>query len=307
MSLLVVGSVALDTVETPFGTAEDAIGGSAFYFSTSASHFTDVGLVGVIGEDFPEEPLDFLQSRDIDLKGLERQSGETFRWSGRYGYDLNEPETLDTQLNVFGDFKPDLPEDYRQSDVVFLANIDPELQVEVLDQVDAPDFVALDTMNFWIEGKPEALEKALGRVDMALINEMEARELADEANIVKAAEHIHNLGPDYIAIKRGEYGALLFTPDDIFFAPAYPLESVHDPTGAGDTFAGGLLGYLDNIGDISPKTLRQATVMGCVMASYCVEDFSFNGLRSLKTDQITRRCSQFHQLVRFEPLEPLAN
>ncbi|MFW6054164.1 MAG: PfkB family carbohydrate kinase, partial [Persicimonas sp.] len=244
MSLLVVGSVAFDTVETPFGKVEEALGGSALYFSTSASYFTDVNLVAVVGEDFPDETVDFLASRGVDLDGLKHTDGETFRWKGKYGYDLNEAITLDTQLNVFGDFHPELPESYKNASHVFLANIDPELQLEVLEQVEDPEFVALDTMNFWIEGKRDALLDVLARVDMAVFNETEARQLAGEANIVKAAQSILAMGPSFIAVKRGEYGALLFTERDTFFAPAYPLESVFDPTGAGDTFAGGLLGYI---------------------------------------------------------------
>lgn len=304
MSLLVVGSVAFDTVKTPFGEVDEALGGSALYFSTSASYFTDVDLVGVVGEDFPRETVQFLEQRGINVEGLERTEGRTFRWEGKYGYDLQEPETLDTQLNVFGDFEPELPPEYRDNDVVFLANIDPEIQIKVLEQVENPDFVALDTMNFWIEGKKEALERALGRVDMAVINEMEARELAEEPNIVRAAESIQSLGPSHVAVKRGEYGALLFTPDDTFFAPGFPLESVYDPTGAGDTFAGGLLGFLDRQEGITETTLRQSTVMGCVMASYCVEQFSLDGLKKLETDNIHGRAEKFYELVQFRPVEP---
>jgi sugar/nucleoside kinase (ribokinase family) len=265
MSLLVVGSVAFDTVETPFGKVEEALGGSALYFSTSASYFTDVNLVAVVGDDFPEDTTDFLASRGVNLDGLQRTSGETFRWKGKYGYDLNEAITLDTQLNVFGDFHPELPEDYRSASHVFLANIDPELQLEVLQQVENPEFVALDTMNFWIEGKKDALLETLSHVDMVVINETEARQLADEANIVQAAHSILEMGPDFIAIKRGEYGALLFTERDTFFAPAYPLEAVFDPTGAGDTFAGGLLGYISQNGHLNPQHLRQAMVVGSCM------------------------------------------
>jgi sugar/nucleoside kinase (ribokinase family) len=306
MSLLVVGSIAFDSVETPFGKVEEALGGSALYFSTSASYFTDVDLVAVVGDDFPDETIDFLRSRNVGLEGLKRSEGRTFRWKGKYGYDLNEAQTLDTQLNVFGDFHPELPDDYRDASHVFLANIDPELQMEVLEQVRDPEFVALDTMNFWIEGKLDALIKVLERVDMAVINEQEARQLADEANITRAAETILEMGPTHVAIKRGEYGALIFSRDDVFFAPAYPLESVFDPTGAGDTFAGGLLGYISRCG--GPPTngdLRQATVLGGVMASFCVEEFSLDGLREIETARIERRFAQFKDLVSFEPLEIL--
>ena len=305
MSLLVVGSIAFDSVETPFGKAEEAIGGSAMFFSTSASFFTEVSLVAVVGDDFPAAEIDFLESRKVDCRGLHRTEGKTFRWEGRYGFDLNEAITLDTQLNVFGDFHPELPEDYRDADAVFLANIDPELQLEVLEQVRNPRFVAADTMNFWIDGKREALDEVLSRVDMAIINESEARKLADEANVVKAARRIQEMGPLHVVIKRGEYGALSFSGEEICFAPAYPLESVFDPTGAGDTFAGGLLGYLSRVEEVTPQDLRQATVLGCVMASFCVEDFSLEAMRSLNHEKIKQRFEKFQRLVDFEPLELL--
>jgi len=306
MSLLVVGSVAFDSVKTPFGKVEQALGGSALYFSTCASYFTDVNLVAVVGNDFPDEPVDFLKSRGVDLDGLHRADGRTFRWKGRYGFDLSEAHTLDTQLNVFQDFDPELPESYRKSKHVFLANIDPELQLEVLEQVEAPEFVAADTMNFWIEGKLEELKRTLEHVDMLVINEGEARELGQEANIVQAARAIRAMGPNFLVVKRGEYGALLFTPDDIFFAPAYPLEAVFDPTGAGDTFAGGLLGYLARNGGFgNPGTLRLGTVIGCVMASFVVEKFSFDALRDLDSDAIMRRFERFQSLVSFEDLDEL--
>lgn len=305
MSLLVVGSVALDSVETPFGKVDDAIGGSAMYFSASASYFTDVRLVAVVGEDFPEEPLEFLSQRGVDLAGLHRTEGKTFRWKGKYGHDLNEAITLDTQLNVFEGFDPQLPESYKDSDVVFLANIDPDLQYEVLDQVRAPKFVALDTMNFWITGKLDRLKRVLKRVNMIVINDTESRMLADEANIVQAARAIQAMGPEYVVIKRGEYGALLFTPEEAFFAPAYPLEEVFDPTGAGDTFAGGLLGYLAHHNDFSERTMRLATVVGCTMASFDVEKFSYENLRELDDFDIKRRFEKFRALTHFEALELL--
>lgn len=305
MSLLVVGSVAFDSVETPFGKVDEALGGSALFFSTSASYYTDVRLVAVIGTDFPDEPLEFLNSRGVDLEGLHRAEGETFRWKGKYGFDLNEAVTLDTQLNVFGDFHPKLPASYCDSDFVFLANIDPELQLEVLEQVKSPKFVACDTMNFWIDGKLDALRETLSRVDMVVINETEARSLSGESNMVKAANAIKEIGPDYVVIKRGEYGALLFTPNDVFFAPAYPLEDVFDPTGAGDSFAGGMMGYLASQGEVTDETLRQATVVGCVMASFDVEKFSFEGMRGLDEDRIRKRFQAFQKLVNFYDLKPL--
>ena len=305
MSLLVVGSVAFDSVETPFGKREDALGGSALFFSTAASYFTDVRLVAVVGQDFPDEPVEFLRTRGVDISGLHQVEGKTFRWKGRYGYDLNEAVTLDTQLNVFGSFQPKLNDKYRDSEYVFLANIDPELQLEVLDQVKNPKFVALDTMNFWIGGKLDALKRTLSRVDMIVINEAEARALAGEANIVKAARAIRSLGPRYLVIKRGEYGALAFHDEDVFFAPAYPLEEVFDPTGAGDTFAGGMLGYLAQNGGFDPRRLRMATVHGCVMASFVVENFSFDAMRDLDEQKISKRLDAFRQLVTFEHLEEL--
>lgn len=305
MSLLVVGSVAFDSVETPFGKAEETIGGSAMFFSTSASYFSPVQLVAVIGEDFPQSEIDFLQSRGVCCEGLHRAEGQTFRWQGKYGFDLNEAITLDTQLNVFGDFHPQLLESHRDAKAVFLANIDPDLQLEVLEQVREPGLVAADTMNFWIDGKWDSLKLLLSRVDMVIVNESEARKIADDANIVKAAREIQKMGPRHVVIKRGEYGALCFSEDEIFFAPAYPLEAVFDPTGAGDTFAGGLLGYLTKKGSMRPRDLRQATVVGCMMASFCVEDFSLNALRGLTQERMMARFEKFQRLVNFDPLELL--
>jgi len=267
MSLLVVGSVALDTVETPFGRAEEVLGGSATYFSISASYFTDVNLVAVVGEDFPENHVKLLKTRKIDLRGLATTKGETFRWSGRYGYDLNEAHTLDTRLNVFRDFNPQIPEDYRDSELVFLANIDPELQMNVLHQMKGPKLIACDTMNYWIEGKYDALKRILKEVDILLINDGEARELAKEPNLVRAAQKISSFGPKTLIIKRGEYGALMVNGNSMFSAPAYPLETVFDPTGAGDSFAGGFLGYLSNTNNFSENSMRQAIIFGSVMAS----------------------------------------
>src|SRR5680860_409439 len=242
MSILVVGSVALDTVETPFGRAEDALGGSATFFAAAASFFCPVQVVGVVGDDFPMESLDFLRKRDVDLTGLEQAAGESFRWSGVYSYDLNSRETLDTRLGVFADFKPQIPEDLRNAEWVFLGNIDPVLQLDVLEQIDKPKLVACDTMNFWIESKRDTLLELLGKVDLLLVNDSEARELSGKYNLANAARWIHDHGPRYVIIKKGEHGAILFTPNTTFFAPGYPLEEVFDPTGAGDAFAGGLMG-----------------------------------------------------------------
>jgi sugar/nucleoside kinase (ribokinase family) len=299
MGIVVVGTVAFDTVETPFGKGENVLGGSATYFSTSASFFSDVSLVAVVGEDFPEEHLAFLRSREIDLQGLQRIPGKTFHWSGRYGYDLNEAQTLDTQLNVLMDFKPELPADYRKTDVLFLANIDPELQLQVLDQVEKPRLTACDSMNFWISSKPEALKQVMKRVDIVVINEGEARMLTGEANLVKAARQIIALGCKRLVVKRGEYGVLMFTADTVFAAPAWPLEEVFDPTGAGDTFAGGFMGYLANTGDLSEDGIRQALIFGSVMASFNVEDFSLERMKRLTYPDIEARYRSFKGLTSF--------
>ena len=250
VQVVVVGSVALDTIESPFGRLEEGLGGSATYFSLASSLLCRVGLVGVVGSDFAEKHTAMLSERNVDMAGFSQVDGSTFRWVGEYGYDLNVAHTLDTQLNVFADFQPDVPAAYRDVPFVFLANIDPELQARVLDQMNAPKFVACDTMNFWISGKREALLKTLARVDALLINDAEARELAGEANIVKAIDGIHKMGPTVVVVKRGEYGALLSTGHGFFYAPAYPLEDVIDPTGAGDSFAGGFMGYIARRGAV---------------------------------------------------------
>lgn len=303
MSLLVVGSVALDSVETPFGVQEDVLGGSATYFSTSASFFTPVQVVAVVGEDFPETYLDFLKSRNVDLQGLTREAGKTFRWKGSYSHQLNEAKTLDTQLNVFQHFSPELPEAYKNAKHVFLGNIHPELQGRVLDQIQGPRLVAMDTMNFWITGERAQLEKTLARVDLLSINDGEARQLAGEHNMVKAARAILKMGPKRIIIKRGEYGALLFDGDHVFSCPAYPLEDVFDPTGAGDTFAGGLMGSLALAKEINVEALRRAMVTGSVMASYAVERFSLDRLREIGREDITKRYAAFQELTRFDAID----
>ncbi|MBE0500618.1 MAG: sugar kinase, partial [Desulfuromonadales bacterium] len=258
MSILVVGSVAFDSIETPFGKVEEALGGSATYFSTSASFFTDVNLVAVVGDDFPDEHRQMLAQRNIDLAGLQTAPGATFRWKGRYGFDLNEAQTLATQLNVFENFSPQLPEHFKDSEFVFLANIDPELQLDVLKQVRNPKLIACDTMNFWIGGKREQLLKTLEHVDILIINEGEVRQLADEPNLQKAARIVLAMGPKSLIVKRGEYGVIMFTAHSVFSAPAVPLEEVFDPTGAGDTFAGGFFGYLASTKNLSNASMRQA-------------------------------------------------
>ena len=303
MSILAVGSMAFDCVETPFGKAEEVLGGSATYFSTAASFFTSVNLVAVVGEDFPPEHVEFLQNRGVNTDGLTRTSGKTFRWKGSYGYDLNEATTLDTQLNVLADFDPQLPEHYRNAEYIFLGNIDPELQLNVLKQVVRPKIVACDSMNFWIEGKREALLETLKHVDILLINEAEVRQLAQEPNMVKAAHKVLAMGPNTLVVKQGEYGAVMFTPHSLFSAPAYPLEAVFDPTGAGDSFAGGFMGYLSSTHNLSDEALRQAIVFGSVMASFNVEEFSLERMRTLDIEQVRDRYRKFQLLTEFKGVD----
>ena len=299
MNLLVVGSVALDSIETPSGKAERVLGGSAVYFSVAASYFTDVGLVAVIGRDFPEEHITLLKQRTIDLRGLTRESGLTFYWKGRYNGDLNEAESLETQLNVFETFRPLIPPEYQAVSFVFLANIDPELQLAVLKQVKRPRLTICDTMNFWIQGKEDALRETIKQVDILIINEGEARLLSRQSNLIRAYRTIASLGPKTVVIKKGSHGALLFPPSSVFSAPAYLLETVTDPTGAGDCFAGGFAGYLARVGQASEDELRRAVIYGSVMASFNVEGFSLDRLRTLSRDEIEDRFMAFKQLTRF--------
>ena len=305
MTLLVVGSVAYDSVETPFGKVEQALGGSATYFSLSASFFTPVRLVACVGQDFKQEHRSLLESRNIDLEGLQVLEGDTFRWSGTYGYDLNDAKTLDTQLNVFSDFRPELPEGFRQSEFVFLGNIDPGLQRSVVSQVRAPRVVACDTMNYWIDGQFRSLIETLKGVDLLVINDAETRQLAQESNLVKAARKIMSWGPGTLVVKRGEYGVVKFGLNarnelDVFGAPAYPLEDVFDPTGAGDTFAGGMMGYLAGTGRFDDHALRQAIIFGSVMASFNVEKFSVERLTELTFTEVEMRYREFKQLTHFD-------
>lgn len=302
MSILVVGSVAFDSVETPFGKADNVLGGSATYFSTAASYFSDVKLVAIVGEDFPDEHINFLKNKGVDVTGLKRVQGKTFRWQGSYDYNLNEAHTLATHLNVFEKFKPEIPLAYQDIPYVFLANIDPAIQLDVLLQVKKPKFIACDTMNFWIEGKPQDLKRLLSKVDLFVLNEGEAREFAGEPNLVRAAKQILSYGPKTLIIKRGEYGALMFNGNSVFSAPAYPLESIFDPTGAGDSFAGGLMGYLANTDDTSEANIRQAIIFGSVMASFNVEDFSLNRMKTLTLKEIHERYREFKQLTHFEDI-----
>ncbi len=301
MSVLVVGTVALDSVETPFGKVEEALGGTAAFFSFAARHYTDVRIVAVVGEDFPGQHVDLFKSRQVDVEGLEVLPGKTFRWSGYYDYDLNTAHTLETQLNVLPLFHPKLPESYRESEIVFLANIDPDLQREVLSQVAAPKLTVLDSMNFWISGKKDSLTRVMGMVDIVLLNEAEVRQYAGTYNLLAAARQILNLGPKALIVKKGEYGALMISEDgEIFIVPAYPLESVMDPTGAGDSFAGGFLGYLSSSGDYSPAGIRRAMVHGSVIASFTVEDFSVNRLLTISRQEIDARYNEFKHLTFFE-------
>jgi sugar/nucleoside kinase (ribokinase family) len=300
MSILVVGSVALDTVETPFGRADDALGGSATFFSAAASLFGPVQLVGVVGSDYPVDALGFLAERGVDLSGVEKAEGESFRWSGVYSYDLNSRETLETRLGVFAEFQPKIPEGFRDAEWVFLGNIDPELQLNVLEQVHAPKFVACDTMNLWIDIKREGLLKLLERVDLLLVNDAEARQLSGEHNLSRAARWILERGPRYLIIKKGEHGAILFTPHTVFFAPGYPLEEVFDPTGAGDAFAGGFMGYLAQCGKSDEGDLRRAVIYGSVLGSFAVEKFSVERFRDLTVDEIEERVRHFREMTTFE-------
>ena len=299
MSIVVVGSVALDSLETPSGRADEVLGGSAAYFAVAASYFAPVNVVAVVGEDFPEEAKATLISPTINLDGLEVHPGRTFRWTGRYHENLNMRDTLDLQMNVVADFAPQLPEHYRQTPFVFLGNIDPGLQSRVLDQLAQPRLIGCDTISHWIENERPALEAVLKRVDVLIINDGEAQMISGAHNVVRAARQILTMGPKMLVVKRGEYGALLFSPQSVFAVPAYPLEEVSDPTGAGDSFAGGFLGYLAESNDVSETGLRKAIVYGSVVASFTVEDFSLRRLQSLTRDDIEQRYRQFVSLTKF--------
>ncbi|HFE53390.1 MAG TPA: sugar kinase [Bacteroidetes bacterium] len=300
MSLVVVGSVALDTVTTPAGKVEDALGGSALYFSAAASLLGPVSVVAVVGEDFPEDEIEFLKARGVDFRGLEKRPGKTFRWGGVYSEDLNQRETLFTHLNVFEDFSPSLPDAYRDAPFLFLANIHPRLQSQVLDQMRQLKFVAMDTMNFWIEGTPDELAAVLKRVQMLVINDSEARQLSGESQLLKAVRVIREKGPQTVVVKKGEHGALLAHGDSLFWAPAYPVENVVDPTGAGDTFAGGMMGYLARAGEVNETTLRRALMYGTALASFCVEDFSMRRLKTLTLEEVVQRLRTLREMTRFD-------
>src|SRR5437660_1736051 len=303
MSLLVVGSVAFDAVETPFGKCEKMLGGSASHFSVSASYYTNVRVVGVVGGDFDAEEQKVFDNHRIDTTDLERiVDGKTFRWRGRYDYDLNVAHTLETQLNVFADFKPKLSGGARQSRLVFLGNIQPELQREVRDQVTGAELVALDTMNLWIETTRDSLQKAIEVVDLLVINDAEARQLTEQPNLIQASRKILSWGPRTLIVKRGEYGAAMFTQEEYFAIPAYPLEAVFDPTGAGDTFAGGLMGYLASQEKIDQAAMRRAMIFGSVMASFNVEEFGTERVQRLTHDEINQRFREFKRFTHFEEI-----
>lgn len=302
MSLLVVGSIAFDTVETPFGKVKDALGGSAVYISVAASYFAPpIRMVAVVGGDFPRSHIAFLEEREIDLDGLQIvESGKTFRWGGRYHYDLNTRDSLYTELNVFKQFNPLIPDRFRRSAYVCLGNMDPLLQRNVLEQVVKPRLVVGDTMNYWIESKPDELRKTLKVMDVLVVNDSEARLLTQEPNLIKSAKAIISMGPKIVIIKKGEHGAFLVTSKTIFSAPAYPIETIFDPTGAGDAFAGGFVGWLAKTDDLSPENLKRAVIYGSTLASFCVEKFSIEGLRDLTYLQIKDRYRSFMQLSRFD-------
>ena len=301
MSLLVVGSVAFDAMESPYGKVNRAVGGAATYFAVAASFFTHVDLVGIVGDDFTELDAEIFHGRTINLDGLERAAGKTFFWAGRYSQNLNERVTLATELNVFAEFRPQLPEKYRKSEYVFLANIAPALQRDVLHQVKKkPKLAAMDTMNYWIERTNAELRETLKHVDILMINDSETRELSNEHNLLRAAKHIFKMGPSILVVKRGEYGAMMVDPSGVFCVPAFPLEEPHDPTGAGDSFAGGFMGYLAGSKGRSDASLRRAMVYGSVLGSFAVEKFGLDRLRHLTGKEIHARARHFAKLTQFK-------
>lgn len=299
MSLIVVGSVAYDSIETPFGKRDDVLGGSALYFSLAASYFVPVRLVAVVGDDFKKKDIKFLNKKNIDTKGLEISHGNTFRWKGRYSYDFNERETIFTHLNVFKNFNPKLPPEYKNSKYVFLANIDPDLQIEVLKQIKDPKLTACDTMNLWIDNKKKSLKKLLKKIRIFIINDFEARQLTEEPNLIKAGGAMLKMGPKMVIIKKGEHGALVFDKSFKFWSAAYPIENVSDPTGSGDTFAGGFMGYLAKIDKLNESNFKKAVIYGSILASFNVESFSIERLKSLSSKDINERYREFKKLTHF--------
>jgi sugar/nucleoside kinase (ribokinase family) len=300
MSLTIIGSVALDSVETPFGETADALGGSALYFGCAAVHLHPLSIIGVVGNDYPFAELEKLASRGVNISGVERVEGESFRWKGKYSYDLQNRETLDTRLGVFADFDPKVPEELKDSKYVFLGNIDPLLQMSVLKQMNKPKFVVCDTMNFWISSKKNELLELMKDIDLLMVNDAEARELSGDWNIHRAARWILDRGPKMVVIKQGEYGAVLVTADSTFYVPGYPLEEIYDPTGAGDAFAGGFMGHLARTDDLSTGNLRVAMVYGSTMGSFAVENFSVNKLNDVNLEEIEGRARKFADLVQFK-------
>ncbi len=298
VDIVIVGSVALDTVETPFGKASDVLGGAATYSSVASSFFAKPGIVAVVGNDFPENHLEFLKEKGIDLSGVMKK-GLSFRWQGYYEYDMNDAKTVKTELGSFSDFKPQLPDKYRDASFLFLANIDPDLQLNVLNQVNNPKLVVMDTMNYWIGSKRDKLLQVMKKVDVLLLNDSEARQLFSTPNLVKAANDALKIGPKYVIIKKGEHGALMFTRNSHFNAPGYPLENVKDPTGSGDSFAGAFIGYLAKTSDISEPNIRKAIIYGSVVASFNAEDFSLNRLKVLTIDDIESRYREFIDMRAF--------
>lgn len=301
MAITVVGSIAIDNIETPFKKLVNVLGGSASFFSLSASFLTDVRIVGIVGTDFNQDYLKIFQEKSIDISQVKIKDGKTFHWEGRYNYDLSDPETIKTELGVFLDFKPVIPENFKK-DMLFLANIDPDIQLNVLEQMDSPKLIALDTMNFWINHKKEKLIKGIGKSDIFILNESEARLLTEESSIFSAAKYILNSGVKILVIKRGGCGAVMFTDNKFFIVPAYLLEDIKDPTGAGDSFAGGFLGYLDNTNDLSFENLKKALVFGNIMASYTVEDFSVSRLLNITLNDLKNRFNKFKDITYFEDL-----
>jgi len=299
VSILVVGSVALDSVETPFGNRKEILGGSATFFSLAASFFSKVDIVAVVGEDFPRRYVKLLKDNGVGTLGLSVNKGKTFRWKGRYDYDLNTAHTISTHLNVFKDFDPRVPKDLSRPEFLFLANIDPDLQYKVLSQVKRPKLVACDSMNYWINTKRRSLEKLLGGIDILLLNDAEARQLSGESNLIKAASSVISFGPKAVVIKRGEHGVLYFSSKAHFVAPAYLLETIYDPTGAGDTFAGGMVGYLSRVGSINEAAIRKSIIYGSIMASFTVEDFSVNRLLKISRKDIKDRFDHYRKITSF--------
>ncbi len=299
VEVVISGTVALDSIRTPFGEVKEVLGGSAVYSSVAARGFARAGIVSVIGKDFPKKYLNFLRTMDIDTSGIEVKKGDTFRWKGYYEYDMNQAHTLDTKLNVLDAFDPALPDPYRQAEFLFLANTDPEVQMKVFKQMKKPRFVMMDTMNFWIENKKDALARMLKKVDVAVLNDAEARQYWDTPSLVQAGHSFLDMGLKAVIIKKGEHGALMFSDGSCFSAPAYPLEKLVDPTGAGDSFAGGFIGWLARTGDLSPRNMRKAVIFGSAIASYNAEDFSLNKLKKITRDDIFARYMMFQDIVSF--------